>query len=330
MNNSILYKDTNLIRILMNDYGKERKPFLFILNFEMTEGYFIENPLRQDGISFRFYGVGNIPDIQDLPIGQRNIETFPLSRECYKSRFDIINQGLHKGNSFLANLTVKTEIRTSLSLNEIFRMSDAPYTLYVPERFVCFSPERFVKIKDGQISTNPMKGTIDASIPDAEHIILNDFKEKAEHHTIVDLLRNDLSMCAANVQVSRFRYIDKIRTRNKELLQVSSEIVGTLSDNYHEHLGDIIFSMLPAGSISGAPKAATVQLIQEAEKEPRGYYTGIAGYFDGESFDSAVLIRYIENDNGKMYFRSGGGITAYSNWEEEYQEVLDKIYLPFI
>lgn len=324
-----LYNDIDHIRVLMNRCGEEGIPFVFILNFELTEGYFIENPLAQDEILFRMGDVGNqkIPGEGD---GPNDIEIFPLSLKDYKKRFDVVRNGLYSGNSFLTNLTVRTKIRTDLSLNEIFNRSSAPYSLYVPGRFVCFSPERFVKIENGQISTNPMKGTIDASIPDAGQFILDDFKEKAEHNTIVDLLRNDLSLSATNVHVSRFRYIEKIKARNKEILQVSSEIKGTLSSDYREHLGDIIFKMLPAGSISGAPKASTVRLIQEAEKEPRGYYTGIAGYFDGDMFDSAVLIRFIEEYEGKMYFRSGGGITAYSDWKEEYREVLNKIYLPFV
>lgn len=328
--NSNLYKDTDHIRALMNRCGEKRSPFLFILNFELTEGYFVENPLGQDDVLFRMGGYGNDKDVLTSATEQDKIDIFPLSADEYKKRFDIVRSGLYSGNSFLANLTVKTKIGISLSLYEIFQRSKAPYSLYIPGRFVCFSPERFVKIEEGQISTNPMKGTIDASIPNAEQLILTDFKEKAEHNTIVDLLRNDLSLSATDVRVSRFRYVEKIRARNKEILQVSSEIKGTLSCDYKEHLGDIIFKMLPAGSISGAPKASTVRLIQAAEKESRGYYTGIAGYFDGSVLDSAVLIRFIEEDEGKMYFRSGGGVTAYSDWEEEYKEVLNKIYLPFV
>lgn len=327
---SNLYKDTDHIRVQMNRCGEKGSPFLFILNFELTEGYFIENPLAQNSILFRMNGIGNNTDILCANTDQIRIDMFPLSADEYKKRFDIVRNGLYSGNSFLTNLTLKTEISTSLSLAEIFSRSNAPYSLCIPGKFVCFSPERFVKIENGQISTNPMKGTIDASIPDAEQLILNDFKEKAEHNTIVDLLRNDLSLSATNVHVSRFRYVEKIRARNKEILQISSQIEGALSADYREHLGDIIFKMLPAGSISGAPKVSTVRLIREAEKEPRGYYTGIAGYFDGNVLDSAVLIRFIEEHGGKMYFRSGGGITAYSNWAEEYQEVLNKIYLPLV
>lgn len=88
--------------------------------------------------------------------------------------------------------------------------------------------------------------------------------------------------------------------------------------------------MLPAGSISGAPKQSTIDLIKEAEIIPRGYYTGIFGYFDGENFDSAVMIRFIEEHNGEKFFRSGGGITVLSDARYEYEEVIEKIYLPFV
>ncbi|HCW06234.1 MAG TPA: aminodeoxychorismate synthase component I, partial [Cytophagales bacterium] len=190
------------------------------------------------------------------------------------------------------------------------------------------SPETFIKIQAGQIFSFPMKGTIDASLPNAEQVILNDAKELSEHVTIVDLIRNDLSRVSTQVNVKRFRYIEKIKTNQKDLLQVSSEIVGTLSDNFYSNLGSIVVELLPAGSICGAPKKRTVEIIHEAERENRGYYTGIVGYFDGQNLDSGVMIRFIEQDQNHFYFRSGGGITSQSKLESEYQEVIDKIYVP--
>jgi para-aminobenzoate synthetase component 1 len=173
-----------------------------------------------------------------------------------------------------------------------------------------------------------MKGTIDASIENAEQLILQDDKETAEHYTIVDLIRNDISIVATHVQVEKFRYIDTIKTSNKTLLQVSSKIVGELPTNYLEQLGNIIFSLLPAGSISGAPKKKTLEIIQEAEKVDRGFYTGTCFYFDGKSIDSCVLIRFIEQTSNGLVYKSGGGITINSDVEKEYQELIDKIYVP--
>ncbi|MDU1889807.1 MAG: aminodeoxychorismate synthase component I [Dysgonomonas sp.] len=322
----MFYSQINEIKDLMNIYGKERKPFLFAINFEMTEGFFIDNPLEQKNILFRIKGVKNSSSSNAIN-KSFHFDYTPIPYSEYKAKFEIVHNNLKKGCSYLTNLTVKTPINTNLTLEEIFRYSDAPYKLLLPNKFVCFSPERFVKISGNTISTNPMKGTIDASIPNAEQIILNDFKETAEHNTIVDLLRNDLSIVANNVRVNRFRYIDHIKTNRSDILQVSSEIIGQLTNNPN-NFGDIIFGMLPAGSISGAPKDATINSIKSAEEEARGYYTGIFGYYNRTELDTAVMIRFIEKNNDKYYFRSGGGITAYSDCESEYKEVLNKIYLP--
>jgi len=109
-----------------------------------------------------------------------------------------------------------------------------------------------------------MKGTIDAAVENAVSIIINDKKELAEHYTIVDLIRNDLNMVAKKVRVDRFRYIDEIKTIRKNLLQVSSQISGELTPDWHNRIGDILFTLLPAGSISGAPKKKTVEIIKDA------------------------------------------------------------------
>ena len=318
--------DAGRVRELMNRCGARRRPFLFAVNFEMTEGLFAENPLACSSVGFSVNGVGNREGMAGKSgSGAALLEARPMEFAEYARRFGTVRRGLLRGDSFLTNLTVRTPVVSGLSLEEIFMRAEAPYLLYVPGRFVCFSPERFVRI-----ATNPMKGTINASVPDARQTILNDPKETAEHNTVVDLLRNDLSIHADRVHVERFRYIDRIATRRGDILQVSSEIAGRLPAGYEARMGDILFDMLPAGSVSGAPKSSTLRIIREAEGEPRGYYTGVFGYFDGQTLDSAVLIRFIEEEQGRMYFRSGGGITAYSDCRSEYEEVIEKVYLPFV
>jgi para-aminobenzoate synthetase component 1 len=234
------------------------------------------------------------------------------------------------GNTFLLNLTFPTDIETNLSLADIFRFSRAKYRLYLKGKFVVFSPECFIKISGNLISSYPMKGTIDAAVPDAARVILQNPKETAEHITIVDLIRNDIGIIADKVRVRRFRYIDTLVTSEKILLQVSSEVTGMLPDGFHDEIGTLIFRMLPAGSISGAPKKKTVEIIADAEGYNRGFYTGVFGYYDGENLESAVMIRFIErNSAGNLLFKSGGGLTVYSDPESEYQELIDKVYVAF-
>jgi len=279
------------------------------------------------GIIFNFNGVSNYGHEQNgLPVTITSKQLPGYSN--YESAFNFVQQQLTLGNSYLVNLTFPTPIVATGTLSEVFHSSRAKYRLLFNDRFVVFSPETFVMISNGTISTYPMKGTIDASISGAIDKILNDVKEMAEHATVVDLLRNDLSRVADNVRVERYRFADEILSNEKRLFQISSEICGELPFDFHSRLGDIIFEMLPAGSVTGAPKKKTLEIIAEAENYDRGFYTGIAGLFDGKNLDSCVLIRFIENIDGQLIYKSGGGITSQSQSQEEYQELIDKIYVP--
>jgi len=251
-----------------------------------------------------------------------------VSLARYTAAFNRVIQEMTDGNTYLLNLTFPTEIEVNASLPEIFFVSQAQFKLYFKNQFVTFSPERFIQITDNLIKTYPMKGTINACVPNAHQVILADEKEMAEHTMVVDLLRNDLSIVAKKVKVNKFRYIDKITAGSKELLQVSSEITGTLENNWTQRIGDILCSLLPAGSISGAPKRKTLEIIKTVEGYQRGFFTGIFGYFDGHQLDSAVMIRFIEKQGQQLIYKSGGGITIDSDITREYEEMLDKIYIP--
>jgi len=312
----------------MDVAGRSRTPFLFAIDFEMHEGLFIENPLRQTHVLFDINGVVNA-EMAHAPPAAFQFERYPENFETYKKRFDHVMEALRRGETSLLNLTIKTPIKTSLPLYDIFRYSKAKYRLYVPERFVCFSPERFVQIKNGKIFTHPMKGTIDAGLPNAAETLLNDRKEAAEHRTSIELISDDLTRVASCVKVNRFRYIDTLKTHCGNILQTSSEVEGTLPADHLQRLGTLLFKLLPAGSILGKPREATLRVTREAEQQPRGFYSGVAGYFDGEELDSGVLIRFIEQDGGELYFRSGGGITVDSQCEREYREAIQKVYLAF-
>jgi len=278
-------------------------------------------------LSFNFNGFEI--NHNSYPIQSRIImKKHPPDFDHYKTKFDRVHHHLRQGNSYLVNLTQPIPIEINLTMDQIYHYSRAKYKLIYRDRFIVFSPEIFVRIHNDRFFTYPMKGTIDATIPDAEKKILEDEKELAEHVTVVDLLRNDLSIVARDVRVDRFRYLDLIRTHHRGLWQVSSMISGQLEPDWPARLGTILMKLLPAGSISGAPKPSTLRIIREVEGYERGFYTGIAGVFTGRTLDSCVLIRFIVNDGGQLIFKSGGGITAYSRAEAEYQEMVDKVDVP--
>ena len=314
----------------MNSWASQGEPFLFIIDFEMERPIVIK--LSDAPAASLLYDINGRRNFQERHYRKKAtfFEKFPMPRSLYGSAFQLVMDNLKGGNTYLVNLAFPTAISTNYSLKEAFFASRAKYRLWLNGQFVCFSPESFVTIdENGQIASFPMKGTIDAAVPEAERQLMKSPKERAEHATIVDLIRNDLSMVAERVRVKRYRYIEKIETHQGGLLQSSSEIAGQLPAGYPGHLGDIIFQLLPAGSISGAPKQKTIEIIQAAERQARGYYTGICGIFDGKQMDSGVMIRFIEQTAGGMLFKSGGGITAGSREIEEYEEMLRKVYLPF-
>ncbi len=312
----------------VNGFAAGGIPFFFIVDFEMKKPFVCRlEQAEENGIFYDIKGKTN-RKVKNDPAELKVFRKFPVDKQKYHDAFEKVKSHLDRGDTYLLNLTFPTGIETNLLLTDLYDASSAPYKLLYKNEFISFSPECFVKIIDNRIFSYPMKGTIDAEIPGAESKLLNSKKELFEHNTIVDLIRNDLSVISKNVEVEKFRYIDRIRTNQKDLLQVSSEITGTLNENWRADLAGMLFKMLPAGSISGAPKRKTIEIIKTSEKDPRGFYTGIFGIFDGKDLDSAVNIRYIEKTANGLQFRSGGGITALSDPENEYYEMISKVYVP--
>jgi para-aminobenzoate synthetase component 1 len=310
----------------MNDWSRHHEPFLFILDFDLDKSIVL--PLKDvasTGIRFDL----NASTSSSFSSGEEiGFSKYPVDFDTYQQGFKKVMTSIQAGDTYLLNLCYATKMTGLPSLDKIYESARAPYKLLVPGKFVVFSPEQFVSISRGIIRTFPMKGTIDASLPDAQATLLADIKEQEEHATVVDLLRNDLSIVARSVKVNRYRFISEIKTKDKILLQCSSEISGELEDEFKENLGSVLHALLPAGSVTGAPKKKTVEIIKRTEQEPRGYYTGVFGIFDGEKMDSAVMIRLIEERKDGHYYRSGGGITYRSQVQSEYQEMIDKVYVP--
>ena len=304
-----------------NQLGKDGIPFLIVSDYKKENVLTIPlSELNKNDIEF---------SIEDKNISYRkiNFQKTPVLIGEYKEKFKKIIDSIKNGYTYVMNLTQETEVCIDSDLKEIYKYAKAKYKIRFKDKFISYSPETFIKIENNLISTFPMKGTLDASILNGEEILLNNPKESAEHIMIVDLLRNDLNMISSKVRVERFKYIEKINTGDKELLQMSSKIVGNLESGWEGRIGDILETMLPAGSITGTPKIKTVELIDKVEEYERGFFTGIFGVFQNGKFDSGVMIRFLENRNGKFIYKSGGGITLDSDFDSEYREMIEKVYL---
>ena len=381
----------------INQLASQDEPFLFVINYQGDKAFIrLLSDINPEECLFDFEGRGNLShvwketlkegtsekEIWKEEISETTWQIEPPLYEDYERSFNIVKSNIMAGNSYLTNLTCRVPVSCNLSLEDIFHRAKGKYKLLLRRKrtqaedkahlkeenieenltpFVCFSPETFVRIKGGRIYSYPMKGTLDASLPNAEKLLMEDRKEAAEHATIVDLIRNDLSRVAEDVRVDKYRYIDVLHTNKGDILQTSSEISGRLPEDYRQHLGEILDAQLPAGSITGAPKDKTMQIIHEAEGYDRGFYTGIMGIYDHGELNSAVMIRFIEEETSpvdfetdgeknfkasegkgdeasegkrdeasrKLYFKAGGGITSKSDCRKEYEEVIQKIYLPF-
>lgn len=312
----------------MNRLGKGNQAFLAIIPFDKSEVHLskLENISKKD-CEYAFPALTN-SEFTGKPKIPEQLNFTPPDKQAFHKAFQLVKKHINQGDSYLCNLSFEVPLNNPLSLATIFHQSHAKYKLRYKDEFVCFSPEIFVRINDNIASTYPMKGTIDATVKEAKMTLLKDEKEIAEHYTITDLLRNDLSRIAEQVRVEDFRYIDEIKSSQQNILQTSTKISGTCKANWQSEIGDMLDKMLPAGSISGAPKQKTIEIINQAETHHRGFYTGVACLFDGYNLDSFVMIRMIVKRKGKFYYKTGGGITSMSEEHKEYQELIQKIYVP--
>ena len=325
----LLSVDAHSGEAAINRLAAARTPFFFIVDAWAERWVVLEiSRALEEGILWNLDGVG--PLGAAVAAVRRRFQPHIVSRARYSRAFKAIQKAQAAGMSYLANLSFPSALDTDFTLAEIARCAHAPFRLYVPETLAVFSPERFVRItREGLISSYPMKGTIDASLPHAAAVLLADEKEAAEHITIVDLIRNDLGMVASSISVPRYRFLSSVSSQGRRLLQASSELTGQLKPDWRLKLGSILRQLLPAGSVTGAPKNQTVRILREEEGYERGWYTGIFGCFNGIELDSAVSIRYVEQaDGASLVYKSGGGITIYSNESLEYAELEAKIYVP--
>lgn len=205
----------------------------------------------------------------------------------------------------------------------------SPYMVFLSidgDEIMCSSPETLVRLQDGRLTTFPVagsrpRGTTPAEDKALERELLADEKELSEHNMLVDLGRNDLGRVSriGSVEVTEYMMIH----RYSKIMHICSQVEGVLADGCDAL--DALASVLPAGTLSGAPKIRACEIIEELEHEPRGVYGGALGYLDfAGNMDTCIAIRMAARKNGVVTVQAGGGIVADSVPENEYLESANK------
>ncbi|MBM7871271.1 para-aminobenzoate synthetase component 1 [Clostridium pascui] len=286
----------------------------------------------------------SIKEIEALIANGKKIEYFDLieSDTKFYSNFDKseyietvgkVREYIRSGDVYIANLTQRFWCYNEKSPYEIYKnlryINPAPFSAYLnldDFEIISSSPERFIKIRNGKVETRPIKGTRPRGTNEEEDKknkkeLINSEKDKSELLMIVDLERNDLSkVCKPfSVKVTELFKLEEYST----VFHLVSSVEGELKEEVSSV--ECIRECFPGGSITGAPKIRSMEIIEELEGIQRNIYTGIIGYFDfSGNADFNIVIRTILNKNGKAYFGVGGGITWDSNEKDEYFETLDK------
>jgi para-aminobenzoate synthetase component 1 len=282
-------------------------------------------------------------ELKELFSSSKNIETKEyritsdfksnLSREQYGLAFNKVKQYIRDGDCYQVNLSQRFaagfEGDSWSAYLKLRTVNPAPYSAYInlpTGAILSSSPERFLRVTDNQVETKPIKGTSHRSVFAYEDkalavCLLESEKDRAENLMIVDLLRNDISkVCeSGSVLVPKLFALETYATVH----HLVSTITGRLAKNKNSI--DLMRGCFPGGSITGAPKLRSMEIIEELEPHRRSIYCGSIFYlgFDG-NMDSNICIRTLVNYNNQLYFNAGGGIVWDSNVDAEYKECFDK------
>ena len=256
-----------------------------------------------------------------------------FSKEAFKKAVEAIKEYISQGDVFQVNLSVRQHFQLEnapLKIYETLRkINPSPYMAYLhfPEfQIVSGSPELLVKKQGGSVSTRPIAGTRSRGRDEEEdnklaNELIQNEKERAEHVMLVDLERNDLGrVCEyGTVHVNEFMVIEKY----SHVMHIVSNVQGKLKNE--ANYADVIKATFPGGTITGAPKVRTMEIIEELEPTRRGIYTGSIGWigFD-ENMELNIVIRTLFAKDGFGYVQSGAGIVIDSNPDYEYKESLKK------
>ena len=256
-----------------------------------------------------------------------------MDKTGYQHAFEKIKHYLREGDSYQVNLAQRFVSACSgnpwTAYKALREMNSAPFSAYLnlPDlQILSSSPERFLKVIDNVVETKPIKGTRPRLEHEAEDqhqmVVLSESKkDRAENVMIVDLLRNDISKnCKkGSVKVPKLFDVESFATVH----HLVSTVKGVLADG--QHALDLLRNCFPGGSITGAPKIRSMEIIEELEPNTRGIYCGSIGYigFNG-NMDTNIAIRTLVHSNQTIRFWAGGGIVNDSVMEDEYQESFDK------
>lgn len=256
-----------------------------------------------------------------------------VTEEEYSRLVEKTKEYIRRGDIFQAVISRQFACRYEGSLLDAYRVlrttNPSPYMVYfhMGEReLMSTSPETLVRLEDGRLTTFPVAGSRPrGNTPDEdirlEKELLKDEKELAEHNMLVDLGRNDLGRISefGSVEVTRYQMIH----RYSRVMHICSQVEGTLQEG--KDAFDAISAVLPAGTLSGAPKIRACQIIEELEPVPRGIYGGALGYVDfAGNMDTCIAIRMAVKEKDTVYIQAGGGIVADSIPSQEYQESASK------
>lgn len=287
-------------------------------------------------ITKKFEVLNDVTATSSEPPSSLNVSQFKsnTSFKQYSDAFNRIKNYIHSGDSYQVNYAQRFSANYQGSAFPIYerlaKENNSPFSAYlnfVDYQVLSLSPERFIRVRDRQVLTQPIKGTLPRSDNIKEDFALgeqlkNSEKDKAENLMIVDLLRNDLSRTAAkgSVKVTELFGHYKFESVHHLISTVESKIAPDC-DNF-----DLLATSLPGGSITGAPKIRAMQIIDELEPVKRGIYCGIIGYIDfSGNMDTNICIRTLVSKNQILYCWAGGGLVSDSQLEQEYQETFDKL-----
>lgn len=256
-----------------------------------------------------------------------------FDKESFCSMVEKAKKYIYEGDIFQVVLSNRLEADFEGSLLDAYRVlrttNPSPYMFYFSSddmEVAGASPETLVKLEDGVLHTFPLAGTRPRGKTDEEDAaleaeLLADEKEKAEHNMLVDLGRNDLGKISkfGSVKVEKYMSIE----RYSHVMHIGSTVRGEIDENRSPL--DAVDAVLPAGTLSGAPKIRACRIINELENNKRGIYGGAIGYIDFTgNLDTCIAIRLAFAKNGKVFVRSGAGIVADSVPENEFTECINK------